>query len=91
MHTGPGVALYTSRTSATGPPARSVTRTPTCSTSWTSTRSGPPQLCVQRLADTIAATGTGRLLLMVEGAGDPTRTLTNIARLGAEVLPHLRA
>jgi hypothetical protein len=52
---------------------------------------GPPQLCVQRLADTMAATGVRRLLLMVEGAGDPEKTLANIARLGADVLPHLRA
>jgi alkanesulfonate monooxygenase SsuD/methylene tetrahydromethanopterin reductase-like flavin-dependent oxidoreductase (luciferase family) len=51
---------------------------------------GPPQLCVRRLADTMAATGARRLLLMVEGAGDPDRTLANIARLGSEVLPHLR-
>jgi alkanesulfonate monooxygenase SsuD/methylene tetrahydromethanopterin reductase-like flavin-dependent oxidoreductase (luciferase family) len=52
---------------------------------------GPPQLCVQRLTDTIQATGARRLLLMVEGAGDPDQTLTNIARLGAEVLPQLRS
>jgi alkanesulfonate monooxygenase SsuD/methylene tetrahydromethanopterin reductase-like flavin-dependent oxidoreductase (luciferase family) len=52
---------------------------------------GPPDLCVQRLADTVTATGVRRLLLMVEGAGDPTATLANIARLGTEVLPHLRA
>jgi alkanesulfonate monooxygenase SsuD/methylene tetrahydromethanopterin reductase-like flavin-dependent oxidoreductase (luciferase family) len=52
---------------------------------------GPPEECVARLADAIATTGARRLLLMVEGAGDPNRTLANIARLGAEVLPHLRA
>ena len=51
---------------------------------------GRPELCVQRLTDTMATTGVRRLLLMVEGAGDPDRTRTNIARLGAEVLPHLR-
>jgi alkanesulfonate monooxygenase SsuD/methylene tetrahydromethanopterin reductase-like flavin-dependent oxidoreductase (luciferase family) len=51
---------------------------------------GPPDLCVRRLTDTIAATGVRRLLLMVEGAGDPQRTLANIARLGAEVLPRVR-
>jgi alkanesulfonate monooxygenase SsuD/methylene tetrahydromethanopterin reductase-like flavin-dependent oxidoreductase (luciferase family) len=54
---------------------------------------GPPELCVQRLTDSIGATGaTGirRLLLMVEGGGDPRRTLDTIARLGAQVLPHLR-
>jgi alkanesulfonate monooxygenase SsuD/methylene tetrahydromethanopterin reductase-like flavin-dependent oxidoreductase (luciferase family) len=51
---------------------------------------GPPDLCVQRLADTVAATGVQRLLLMVEGAGDRDKTLANIARLGADILPHLR-
>jgi alkanesulfonate monooxygenase SsuD/methylene tetrahydromethanopterin reductase-like flavin-dependent oxidoreductase (luciferase family) len=52
---------------------------------------GPPDLCVRRLADTVATTGVRRLLLMVEGAGDPERTLANIARLGAEVIPQLHA
>jgi luciferase family oxidoreductase group 1 len=51
---------------------------------------GPPALCAQRLADTVATTGARRLLLMVEGAGDPTRTLANVARLGTDVLPRLR-
>jgi alkanesulfonate monooxygenase SsuD/methylene tetrahydromethanopterin reductase-like flavin-dependent oxidoreductase (luciferase family) len=51
---------------------------------------GPAELCVRRLAATIAATGVRRLLLMVEGAGDPARTSANIARLGTEVLPYLR-
>jgi alkanesulfonate monooxygenase SsuD/methylene tetrahydromethanopterin reductase-like flavin-dependent oxidoreductase (luciferase family) len=52
---------------------------------------GPPALCVQRLTETIAATGAHRLLLMVEGAGDPARTLANINRLGAQVLPDVRS
>ncbi|MEN3310073.1 MAG: hypothetical protein V7603_6275 [Micromonosporaceae bacterium] len=52
---------------------------------------GPPELCVRRLAEALAGTGARRLLLMVEGAGDPDRTLANIARLGTDVLPHLRA
>jgi hypothetical protein len=51
---------------------------------------GSPDLCARRLADTVATTGARRLLLMVEGAGIPARTLTNLARLGAEVLPILR-
>lgn len=51
---------------------------------------GPPARCVRRLADAIANTGARRLLLMVEGAGDPATTRRNIARLGAEVLPPLR-
>jgi alkanesulfonate monooxygenase SsuD/methylene tetrahydromethanopterin reductase-like flavin-dependent oxidoreductase (luciferase family) len=52
---------------------------------------GPPQLCTQRLTEAITATSARRLLLMVEGARDATLTLTNIARLGAEVLPALRS
>jgi alkanesulfonate monooxygenase SsuD/methylene tetrahydromethanopterin reductase-like flavin-dependent oxidoreductase (luciferase family) len=51
---------------------------------------GPPRRCVERLNATLAATGASRLLLMVEGAGDPDLTLDTIARLGAEVLPALR-
>ncbi|MET7403598.1 LLM class flavin-dependent oxidoreductase [Dactylosporangium sp. NPDC005572] len=51
---------------------------------------GPPARCVQRLRATLAVTGVRRLLLMVEGGGDPRRTLTNIDRLGREVLPDLR-
>jgi hypothetical protein len=35
-------------------------------------------------------TGIDHVILMVEGAGDRARTLTNIACLGAEVLPCLR-
>jgi alkanesulfonate monooxygenase SsuD/methylene tetrahydromethanopterin reductase-like flavin-dependent oxidoreductase (luciferase family) len=52
---------------------------------------GPPELCVQRLAQAVATTGTRRLLLMVEGAGEPARTAANIARLGAQVIPQLRS
>lgn len=52
---------------------------------------GPPQLCIQRLIDSITLTGARRLLLVAEGAGVADRTLTNIARLGAQVLPALRA
>jgi alkanesulfonate monooxygenase SsuD/methylene tetrahydromethanopterin reductase-like flavin-dependent oxidoreductase (luciferase family) len=52
---------------------------------------GPPERCVQRLTTTLASTGVRRLLLMVEATGQPDRTLETIARLGAEVLPHLRS
>jgi alkanesulfonate monooxygenase SsuD/methylene tetrahydromethanopterin reductase-like flavin-dependent oxidoreductase (luciferase family) len=52
---------------------------------------GPPDLCVERLSRTLAATGLHRVLLMVEGAGDPDRTLANIARLGTDVIAPLRA
>lgn len=52
---------------------------------------GTPDECVSRLARTVATTGARRLLLMVEAAGQPTLTMANIARLGEEVLPHLRS
>jgi alkanesulfonate monooxygenase SsuD/methylene tetrahydromethanopterin reductase-like flavin-dependent oxidoreductase (luciferase family) len=52
---------------------------------------GPPEVCVRRLTGSLAATGVRRILLMVEGAGDPAATLENIARLGTEVLPGLRS
>jgi hypothetical protein len=51
---------------------------------------GPPQLRARRLIETITATGVRQVLLMVEGAGNPTVTLDNITRLGVEVIPHLR-
>jgi alkanesulfonate monooxygenase SsuD/methylene tetrahydromethanopterin reductase-like flavin-dependent oxidoreductase (luciferase family) len=50
---------------------------------------GPPERCVRRLATSLAATRARRLLLMVEGTGDPDLTLATIGRLGAEVLPPL--
>lgn len=52
---------------------------------------GSPELCRRRLARTVARTGVEHVALMVEGTGDPARTLENIRRLGAEVLPQLRA
>jgi alkanesulfonate monooxygenase SsuD/methylene tetrahydromethanopterin reductase-like flavin-dependent oxidoreductase (luciferase family) len=52
---------------------------------------GTPDDAVAALAATAARTGIRHLLLMVEGAGDRRRTCENIARLGAEVLPRLRA
>jgi hypothetical protein len=51
---------------------------------------GTPEHCLDALADTARHTGIGHFILMVEGAGDRTRTLANITRLGAEVLPQLR-
>ena len=50
----------------------------------------PTGVCVRRLTDSVRATGVCRLLLMVEGAGDPALMFANIARLGREVLPLLR-
>jgi alkanesulfonate monooxygenase SsuD/methylene tetrahydromethanopterin reductase-like flavin-dependent oxidoreductase (luciferase family) len=51
---------------------------------------GTPEHCLNTLATTARRTGIGHFILMVEGAGDRARTLANIARLGTEVLPHLR-
>lgn len=51
---------------------------------------GSPELCARRLTETVTATGVRRLLLMLEGAADAERTLANIARFGAEVLPQVR-
>jgi alkanesulfonate monooxygenase SsuD/methylene tetrahydromethanopterin reductase-like flavin-dependent oxidoreductase (luciferase family) len=44
---------------------------------------GPPQRCIERLGATVDVTGVRRLLLVVEAAGRPQRTLENITRLGA--------
>jgi hypothetical protein len=49
-----------------------------------------PEQCVALMTATIERTGIRHLLCMVEGAGDRGRTLENIARLGAEVLPSVR-
>ncbi len=51
---------------------------------------GTPEHCRDTLAATARRTGIGHVILLVEGAGDRTRTLENIARLGAEIFPHLR-
>ncbi|GAA2844443.1 LLM class flavin-dependent oxidoreductase [Streptosporangium fragile] len=51
---------------------------------------GSPERCVRKILRTAEATGLRHLILMVEGAGDHARTLANIRRLGAEVLPRVR-
>jgi alkanesulfonate monooxygenase SsuD/methylene tetrahydromethanopterin reductase-like flavin-dependent oxidoreductase (luciferase family) len=51
---------------------------------------GTPEHCVDKVRATAQRTGTDHLILLVEGAGDRARTLENITRLGAEVLPPLR-
>ncbi|HEV7898721.1 MAG TPA: hypothetical protein VGP31_12845 [Planosporangium sp.] len=48
-----------------------------------------PRVDLFLLAGQFPEAGAKRLLLMVEGAGDPDLTLANIARLGTEVLPAL--
>ncbi|WP_336212418.1 LLM class flavin-dependent oxidoreductase [Nonomuraea sp. LPB2021202275-12-8] len=50
---------------------------------------GSPGHCVRTLVRTSRATGIRHFILMVEGIGDHKRTLENIRRLGAEVLPLL--
>ncbi|GIH23851.1 alkanal monooxygenase [Acrocarpospora phusangensis] len=52
---------------------------------------GDADHCVRTITSTREATGLGHLILMVEGGADHGRTLENIRRLGAEVLPRLRA
>lgn len=50
---------------------------------------GTPEQCVDRLRSSAERTGIRRILLMVEGTGDPQRTRETVLRLGAEVAPHL--
>lgn len=51
---------------------------------------GSPRQCVERLRVSAERTGIRHVIMMVEGAGTTERTLANIARLGSDVLPHLR-
>jgi alkanesulfonate monooxygenase SsuD/methylene tetrahydromethanopterin reductase-like flavin-dependent oxidoreductase (luciferase family) len=51
---------------------------------------GTPDDCAASIEATMTGTGIGHLILLVE-AGAPERTLANIARLGAEVRPVVRA
>lgn len=51
---------------------------------------GSPADCARSLLGTAARTGIRHLLLLVEGAGSHERTIENIERLGADVLPRVR-
>jgi alkanesulfonate monooxygenase SsuD/methylene tetrahydromethanopterin reductase-like flavin-dependent oxidoreductase (luciferase family) len=51
---------------------------------------GDPDYCTVTLRASINTTGISRLLLFVEGSGDPESITRNIARLGRDVLPQLR-
>ena len=51
---------------------------------------GPADWCVEQLSTCVQVSGVRRLQLVVEVAGNRTRTLDNIAELGACVLPELR-
>jgi alkanesulfonate monooxygenase SsuD/methylene tetrahydromethanopterin reductase-like flavin-dependent oxidoreductase (luciferase family) len=50
---------------------------------------GTPDECVERLLAGARRTGIDHVVLMVEGTGDRAKTLDAIARIGADVLPHL--
>src|SRR5690606_12673442 len=52
---------------------------------------GSPDDCAEALVTTVERTGVRRLALMVEAAGSRAATLENIARLGEEGLPMVRA
>jgi alkanesulfonate monooxygenase SsuD/methylene tetrahydromethanopterin reductase-like flavin-dependent oxidoreductase (luciferase family) len=52
---------------------------------------GSPDHCVDSIIRTAQTTGVKHLILMVEGTGDHSRTVENIQRLGAEVLPRVKA
>ncbi|WP_327088673.1 LLM class flavin-dependent oxidoreductase [Nonomuraea sp. NBC_01738] len=51
---------------------------------------GSAELCAERILRTAEVSGIDRLILLVEGGGQE-RTIDNIRRLGAEVLPKVRA
>lgn len=51
---------------------------------------GSPEHCAETLLRTAETTGVEHVVLMVEGLGEHRRTLENIRRFGAEVLPLLR-
>lgn len=51
---------------------------------------GTSEHCIERLRVTAERTGVRKVLLMVEGTGDPERTPETIRRIGAEVAPNLR-
>jgi alkanesulfonate monooxygenase SsuD/methylene tetrahydromethanopterin reductase-like flavin-dependent oxidoreductase (luciferase family) len=50
---------------------------------------GTPEQCADRLRTSAERTGIRRVLLMVEGTGNPQRTRETVLRLGAEVRPLL--
>ncbi|KAB2345977.1 LLM class flavin-dependent oxidoreductase [Actinomadura rudentiformis] len=52
---------------------------------------GSPDDCVEAILATAEHTGIEHMILHVEAAGSRTATLDNIARLGSEVLPKVRA
>jgi hypothetical protein len=47
--------------------------------------------CVRTLETSLRRTGVTHVLMLVEASGTPEGTYANIARIGTEVLPALRA
>ncbi|MEV4143377.1 hypothetical protein AB0J40_06890 [Amycolatopsis sp. NPDC049691] len=47
--------------------------------------------CVRTLETSLRRTGVSHVLMLVEASGTPEGTYANIARIGTEVLPALRA
>jgi hypothetical protein len=69
--------------------ARAIpTSTPSCCAACIP--SAHPEHCLNTLTSTTCRTGIDHVILLVEGAGDRARTLENITRLGAEILPLLQ-
>lgn len=52
---------------------------------------GSPEDCVESMVATVRRTGIRHLSLLVEAAGSDRATLENVARLGEEVVPRVRA
>ncbi|GAA4550476.1 LLM class flavin-dependent oxidoreductase [Amycolatopsis samaneae] len=52
---------------------------------------GDAAYCVDRLRTSLRRTGVSHVIMFVEASGTPEGTYENIARIGAEVLPALRA
>ncbi|MDS1270484.1 LLM class flavin-dependent oxidoreductase [Lipingzhangella sp. LS1_29] len=52
---------------------------------------GDPEHCAHQLRHQLGVTGASEVILLVETSGQRRATLANIARLGTDVLPRLRA
>jgi alkanesulfonate monooxygenase SsuD/methylene tetrahydromethanopterin reductase-like flavin-dependent oxidoreductase (luciferase family) len=51
---------------------------------------GTPETCVSRLVREVREVGSRRVLCQVEMSGEPDVVLTNVKRLGEEILPEVR-
>ncbi|MGW4482641.1 LLM class flavin-dependent oxidoreductase [Amycolatopsis sp. NPDC004368] len=52
---------------------------------------GDPEYCMKTLETSLRRTGAAHVIMFVEASGTPEGTVENISRIGAEVLPALRA